>query len=52
MAWNLPACNPEFTRNKEVTMAKNSVAWGAKPEFPGSHYVDSRIYTDQSLFDE
>ena len=52
MAWNLPACNPEFTRNKEVTVAKNSVAWGAKPEFPGSHYVDSRIYTDQSLFDE
>jgi methanesulfonate monooxygenase large subunit len=33
-------------------MAKNSVAWGAKPKFPSSHYVDSRIYTDQSLFDE
>ena len=33
-------------------MAKNSAEWGAKPKFPASHYVDSRIYTDQSVFEE
>jgi len=33
-------------------MAKNSVEWAAKPKFPSSHYVDSRIYTDQALFEE
>jgi methanesulfonate monooxygenase subunit alpha len=33
-------------------MAKNSVEWAAKPNFPNSHYVDSRIYTDQAIFEE
>ena len=33
-------------------MAKNSAEWAAKPKFPASHYVDSRIYTDQAIFDE
>src|SRR5947207_15916932 len=33
-------------------MARNSAEWAAKPKFPASHYVDSRIYTDQAIFDE
>ena len=33
-------------------MAKNSAEWAAKPKFPASHYVDSRIYTDQAIFEE
>ena len=37
---------------KEAVMAKNSAEWCAKPRFPASHYVDSRIYTDQAIFEE
>ena len=33
-------------------MAKSAADWNAPPKFPATHYVDSRIYTDQSIFDE
>lgn len=33
-------------------MAKNAAQWGEFPRFPPSHYVDSRIYTDQRIFAE
>ena len=33
-------------------MAKNAAQWGELPKFPPSHYVDSRIYTDQRIFAE
>jgi methanesulfonate monooxygenase large subunit len=33
-------------------MAKNAAQWGEFPKFPPSHYVDSRIYTDQRIFAE
>ena len=33
-------------------MPKSAAEWNAKPKFPTSHYVDSRIYTDQALYEE
>ncbi len=33
-------------------MARNSAQWHEKPKFPNSHFVDSRIYTDDALFRE
>src|SRR5678815_4023702 len=33
-------------------MSKNAAQWSAAPKFPTSHYVDSRIYTDASIFEE
>ena len=33
-------------------MAKSAAEWNAPPKFPATHYVDSRIYTDQAIFDE
>ena len=33
-------------------MAKNAAQWSAKPNFPQTHYVDSRIYADPALFEE
>jgi methanesulfonate monooxygenase large subunit len=33
-------------------MAKSAADWNAAPKFPATHYVDSRIYTDPSIFDE
>jgi methanesulfonate monooxygenase subunit alpha len=33
-------------------MAKTAADWNAPPKFPASHYVDSRIYTDQEIFAE
>jgi len=33
-------------------MAKSGADWNATPKFPATHYVDSRIYTDQAIFEE
>ncbi len=33
-------------------MSKNAEQWNEKPEFPQTHYVDSRIYSEQDLFEE
>ena len=33
-------------------MAKNAAEWNAAPKFPTSHFVDSRIYTDDAIFEE
>ena len=33
-------------------MAKTAAEWEARPKFPETHYVDSRIYTDEAIFDE
>ena len=31
-------------------MAKTAAEWEAKPKFPATHYVDSRVYTDEAIF--
>ena len=33
-------------------MTKNAQQWAATPPFPDSHFVDTRIYTDEGLFRE
>ena len=33
-------------------MSKSSTQWHQQPKFPQSHFVDSRIYTDEQLFAE
>ena len=33
-------------------MSKSAKEWIQTPPFPTSHFVDSRIYTDESLFKE
>ncbi|HXZ95833.1 MAG TPA: aromatic ring-hydroxylating dioxygenase subunit alpha [Burkholderiales bacterium] len=33
-------------------MVKNAAEWAAEPRFPNSHYVNSRIYTDPTIFEE
>ena len=33
-------------------MAKTAAEWEAKPKFPATHYVDSRVYTDEAIFEE
>ena len=33
-------------------MARNQEQWLQKPKFPPTHYVDSKIYTDEGLFKE
>ena len=33
-------------------MPKTAAEWSAKPKFPATHYVDSRIYTEQDIFEE
>lgn len=33
-------------------MPKTAEQWAAKPNFPQTHYVDSRIYSDQTIFEE
>jgi methanesulfonate monooxygenase large subunit len=33
-------------------MAKSAADWDAPPKFPATHYVDSRIYTDEAIFEE
>lgn len=31
-------------------MSKNAAQWAERPRFPATHYVDSRIYTDEQIF--
>ena len=33
-------------------MSKNEIQWHTKPKFPETHFVDTRIYTDDVLFRE
>lgn len=33
-------------------MSRNAIQWHAKPKFPETHYVDTRIYTDAKVFEE
>ncbi|MEP7261137.1 MAG: Rieske 2Fe-2S domain-containing protein [Usitatibacter sp.] len=33
-------------------MSKNAEQWQARPNFPSTHYVDARIYSDQQIFEE
>jgi methanesulfonate monooxygenase large subunit len=33
-------------------MARNSATWGQMPNLPPTHFVDSRIYTDENIFKE
>ncbi len=33
-------------------MPRNAKEWDSKPNLPPTHYVDSRIYTDETLFEE
>lgn len=33
-------------------MSKNATQWAERPKFPATHYVDSRIYTDERIFRE
>jgi methanesulfonate monooxygenase large subunit len=33
-------------------MSKNAAQWAERPKFPATHYVDSRIYTDERIFRE
>src|SRR5205809_40098 len=33
-------------------MARTAAEWNAPPKFPATHYVDSRLYTDEAIFGE
>src|SRR5579884_664375 len=33
-------------------MGRNAKEWEARPRLPETHYVDSRIYTSQQIFEE
>jgi methanesulfonate monooxygenase large subunit len=33
-------------------MSRNAIQWYAKPKFPETHYVDTKIYTEEALFRE
>ncbi len=33
-------------------MSRNATQWIQRPRFPNSHYVDTRLYTDEQLFRE
>lgn len=33
-------------------MARNTETWEQRPDFPETHYVDSRVYTDEGIFRE
>lgn len=33
-------------------MSRNAAQWTQRPRFPSSHYVDTRVYTDEPLFRE
>ena len=33
-------------------MSRNAEQWMQQPKFPRSHFVDSRIYTDEAIFRE
>ena len=33
-------------------MSRNAAEWAARPKFPQTHYVDTRLYTDEGIFRE
>ena len=33
-------------------MSRNEIAWKEQPKFPSTHFVDTRIYTDNQIFRE
>jgi len=33
-------------------MSRNAAEWAARPKFPRTHYVDTRLYTDEGIFRE
>ena len=33
-------------------MSRNGSQWESRPNLPPTHYVDPRVYTDQSIFEE
>ena len=33
-------------------MSRNAAEWAARPKFPRTHYVDTRVYTDERIFRE
>ena len=33
-------------------MAKSAAQWDVPPKFPPTHFVDSRVYTDDMIFEE
>src|SRR5438445_11827589 len=33
-------------------MGRTAAEWSAPPKFPATHYVDSRLYTDEAIFKE
>ena len=33
-------------------MSRNGAQWQSRPKLPSTHYVDPRVYTDQTLFEE
>ena len=33
-------------------MPRNAAQWAERPKFPRTHYVDSRLYTDEAIFRE
>jgi methanesulfonate monooxygenase large subunit len=33
-------------------MSRNEIAWKEQPKFPSTHFVDTRIYTDDQIFRE
>ena len=33
-------------------MGRTAAEWNAPPKFPETHYVDSRLYTDEAIFKE
>ncbi len=33
-------------------MSRNAAEWAARPKLPSTHYVDTRLYTDEGLFRE
>src|SRR5437879_10886380 len=35
-----------------LDMAKHAAQWDAPPTFPPTHFVDSRVYTDDAIFEE
>jgi len=39
-------------RRGALTMARNAREWAEPPKFPPTHYVDTRLYTDPTIFEE
>jgi len=39
-------------QGESVAVARDARAWAERPKFPPTHYVDTRLYTDRSIFEE